>query len=129
MISPPGSTPLVDQLRSLAFRTAPAREANQAIAEARDEVSSEFSEGTSYELLLDPSASDEQLQVQLLEDVLPRWVYFVSSRRLGFPMASGLIVSLFLGETLHFIRGGAFSEWLVALSGRTAESLQAQYKA
>lgn len=120
---------LLDQLRAMAFMTASALEANEAIADARDQVGFAHASGTSYELVLDPGADEAQLRATLIEGVLPRWVYFLNSRGMGFPQSAGLVASIFIGDTLHFVHGAHFSEWLVTLSGKTAAQLKEEHKA
>lgn len=120
---------VLDGLKSLAYRTAPAQQANEEISLAREEAGDELSPGVSYELLVDPAMDEAALRARLTGEVLPRLIYFATSRRLSWPACPSMVVSLFVGEQLHFIRGGDFSAHLVQLSGETADALLSRHKA
>lgn len=120
---------MVETLRALAYRSAPANEANTEIERARDEVATESLPGQSYEVVLESEWDDARVRSELLGKLLPRFVYFLSSSRMGWPRCEGLVVSLFTGDRLHFLRGEVFARWLVAQSGESPEQLLARHKA
>ncbi len=98
-----------ERLRELlepAFREAPAREANQAIARARreraggnpdDEDAPAF---RSYEMVLTSWEA-------FVNDLLPKLVYHLESVRAHLPECKGVIISAFVGERLYFLEARA----------------------
>ena len=89
-----------DELLRLAFDRAPAQEANQAITRIRTEQGDELSFATSYELVL-PAAN---VRAFLLEHTLPRLVDYLESSGAKLPHCGGVFLSVFSGDTLHFLR-------------------------
>jgi len=85
--------PLLDQ----AFHRAAANQANAAIAEAREHAGGQ--EPFSYEVLVKGDSSLGELAGQ----VLPRLVYHLESRGAHLPGCEGVFLSLFVGDSLHFI--------------------------
>jgi hypothetical protein len=102
----------------LAFERAPAAEANSAIARLRDER-----EERSYELVL-PEA---QVRAFLLERTLPRLVDHLESVGAKLPGCGGVFLSVFSGDTLHFISARDAVQLLSEWSGLSLEELKRRY--
>lgn len=130
----------LQKIVSLAWRTVPAVEANQAILRARaataageealeagalDEGEDEGSEALarSYELVLDPDATF----AGFAEKTLPRLVYHLESIRAFLPGVEGVVVCIFEGDRLHFLHGGEFLGEICRQLGVTPEELSARY--
>jgi hypothetical protein len=111
----------LDPLLALAFRTAPAAQANQAIAEARDAVGAD--RPSSYELLVPPEATLEAFSAQ----VLPKLIYHLESRGARPPGFTGVFFSLFAGETLHFVKLSDGLPLLAAAVGKSMDALYAEH--
>ena len=112
-----------DELLRLAFDRAPALEANQAIARIRDQEGDELSGATSYELVL-PA---DNVRDWLLHQTLPRLVDYLESSGAKLPHCGGVFLSVFSGDTLHFIHArdvvALFSQW----SGLSFDELRQRY--
>lgn len=129
-----------DALRTLiglAWKTVPAREANEAIARARRAAAAgeeEFfgREGKSaaadddgaalaraYEVLLPPDAT----LAWFGEAQLPRLVYHLESIGAHLPHAGGVVLCLFEGESLHFLHTGEFVTAVGKALGMTPDQL------
>jgi hypothetical protein len=117
------STDATDALLRLAFERAPAIEANTAIARIRDQEGDETSPATNYELVL-PTGDT---RAWLLEEMLPRLVDYLESRGTGLPRCGRVFLSIFVGDTLHFLRArdvvALLSEW----SGLSMDELKRRY--
>jgi GNAT superfamily N-acetyltransferase len=117
----------LSRLLELAYRTAPAAEANRAISEAREEAAAagaaasrapRAQEGSlplarSYELVIDPEARWDRFA----SEVLPRLVYHLESVGAHPPSCKGMVVAAFVGDRLHFLRAGEMIERAAELSG------------
>src|SRR5712671_4867084 len=104
------------RLLELAYRTAPAAEANRAISEAREEAAAAGASaarppralegslplGRSYEMVIDPEVSWERFAAE----ALPRLVYHLESVGARPPSCKGMVVAAFVGDRLHFLRAG-----------------------
>lgn len=112
-----------DELLRLAFDRAPALEANQAIARIRDQEGDELSGATSYELVL-PA---ENVRSFLLDYMLPRLVDYLESSGAKLPHCGGVFLSVFAGDTLHFLRAREVVELLSRWSGLTMAELKTRY--
>src|SRR5437879_13526694 len=91
------------RLLELAYRTAPAAEANRAISEAREEAAAAGASaarparglegslplGRSYEMVIDPGVSWERFAAE----ALPRLVYHLESVSARTPSCMGLVVA------------------------------------
>ena len=108
-------------LLALAFKTAPAAQANQAIAEARDEVGAD--RPSSYELLVPPEATLEAFSAQLL----PRLIYHLESLGARGPGFTGVFFSLFAGDTLHFVKLSDGMPLMAAAVSKTFDELFAAH--
>jgi hypothetical protein len=129
-----------DALRTLiglAWKTVPAREANQAIARARraaaageEELSGETSPGAAadddgaplaraYEVMLPPDAT----LTSFGQSQLPRLVYHLESLGAHLPHAGGVVLCIFEGESLHFLHTGEFVTAAGKALGMTPEQL------
>lgn len=108
-----------DALLRLAFAQAPAAEANAAIARTREEQG----DWRSYELVL-PA---ENVRAFLLERTLPKLVDYLESVGAKLPGCEGVFLSVFAGDTLHFIHTrdalALLSEW----SGLSLLELKRRY--
>lgn len=131
----------LQKIVSLAWRTVPAVEANQAILRARaataageealeagaleGEADGEASEALarSYELVLDPDATF----AAFAEKTLPRLVYHLESIRAFLPGVEGVVICIFEGDRLHFLHGGEFLGEICRQLGVTAEELSSRY--
>ena len=88
----------LQRLLDLAFDRVPAIDANLRIEEVRASLPSP--KAASYELLI---PEDATFQGWFLEGALPKLVYHLDSRGNRPPAAEGIFLSLFAGETLHFV--------------------------
>ena len=112
-----------DELLRLAFEQAPAAEANQAISRMRDQEGDELSGASSYEFVL----PDRDVRAWLLEYLLPRLVNHLESSGAKLPHCGGVFLSVFSGDTLHFIRAREVVELLSQWSGLSMAELQQRY--
>ncbi|MET0403081.1 MAG: STAUR_1299 family protein [Cystobacter sp.] len=111
------------ELIHLAFDRAPASLANVAIQRAREQALGDGSLATSYELLL----PDGNVRAWLLNTQLPRLVDYLESRGSRLPRCGGVFLSVFVGDTLHFIHArdalALFSRW----SGLSFDVMRERY--
>jgi hypothetical protein len=112
-----------DELLRLAFDRAPAMEANQAIERIRIEQGDELSGATSYELVL-PA---ENVRAYLLDYILPRLVDYLESSGAKLPHCGGVFLSVFSGDTLHFLHAREAVELLSRWSGLSMAELKTRY--
>ncbi|ATB33147.1 STAUR_1299 family protein [Melittangium boletus] len=112
-----------DELLRLAFAQAPANLANVAITRMRAEVGGESSRGISYELLL----PDGNVRTWLLDTVLPRLVDYLESIGAKLPRCGGVFLSVFSGDTLHFIHARDVIALLSGWSGLSSDELKRRY--
>lgn len=110
---------------SRAFHQARAADANQEIARVRQAQGGEVEPQLSYEILL---PAREPLRY-LVEEVLPRLVYFLDCRGATLPAASGVFATLFLGEELYFLRAQDLLEELGRLAGMSAGEMTRRWGA
>ena len=112
-----------ESLLRLAFERAPALEANQAMARIREQEAGELSPATSYEFVL----PEQDTRQWLLESMLPRLVDYLESTGARLPGCGRVFLSVFSGNTLHFIRAkdavALLSEW----SGLPMDELRRRY--
>jgi hypothetical protein len=112
-----------DELLRLAFARATASEANEAIARIRAEQGDELSRAISYELVLPVM----DVRSFLLKDTLPRLVNYLESIGAKLPRCGGVFLSVFVGDTLHFLHArdvvALLSEW----SGLSMAELSERY--
>ena len=109
----------VDAFLQLAFAQAPAAEANAAIARTREEQG----DLRSYELVL--PAGDAR--AFLLERTLPKLVDYLESVGAKLPGCGGVFLSVFSGDTLHFIHARDAMKLLAEWSGASLEELKRRY--
>jgi hypothetical protein len=121
------------RLLELAYRTAPAADANRAISEAREEaaaggaaaarpprtVEESLPLARSYELVIDPEVSWERFAAQ----ALPRLVCHLESVGAHPPSCKGMVVAAFVGDRLHFLRAGEMLRRAAELAGVSVEEL------
>ena len=110
-------------LLALAFRTVPAAEANAAIAEVREAAAAEGAHARSYELVL-PAGAD---WAWLLSGPLGKLAYHLESTQARPPACGGLVLSLFAGDRLHFVRAGEFVAGAARLAGLSVDELFAHH--
>lgn len=103
----------------LAFAQAHAAEANAAIARTREELG----DLKSYELVL-PA---EDVRAFLLERALPKLVDYLESVGAKLPGCGGVFLSVFSGDTLHFIQAREAVKLLAEWSGTSVEELRRRY--
>jgi hypothetical protein len=112
-----------DELLRLAFDRAPAVEANDAISRIRTQQGDEFSPATSYELVL-PA---ENVRAHLLDNTLPRLVNYLESSGAKLPGCGGVFLSVFSGDTLHFLHAREVVGLLARWSGLSMDELRQRY--
>jgi hypothetical protein len=144
--------PRLAKLVGLAWRTVPAIEANTAIERARratasverslvlgdgdagpagepaepedlEEADDAAPPARSYELLLAPDATFEEFAARHL----PRLVYHLESIGAHLPRAAGVVVCLFVGESLHFLQAGELISGVCAELGISAQELSRRH--
>lgn len=113
---------LVAELTSLAFARGELTQANAAIDDARTQRGVN---ALSYEVALPALGPDEFLTGR----VLPKLLYFLDCRGVKPPASSGVFVSLFTPEGLHFIDAGPVVEKLVNARGLTMAEAVRRYGA
>ncbi len=111
------------ELLHLAFDHAPAAEANEAISRIRTQQGDELSWATSYELVL-PA---ENVRAWLLDYTLPRLVDYLESSGAKLPHCGGVFLSVFSGDTLHFLHARDVVELLSRWSGLSMAELKTRY--
>jgi hypothetical protein len=130
---PVGVDERISQLLDLAYRTVPAAEANEAIAQARHEAAESGAAqarplrsdeappalSRSYELILDPD-SDWQ---DFADNALPRLVYHLESVGARPPLCKGIVIAAFVGDRLHFVRAGDLVRRAAELTGISGDEL------
>ncbi|WP_224244404.1 STAUR_1299 family protein [Hyalangium gracile] len=109
-----------DTFLRLAFAQAPAAEANTAISRTREEQG----DLKSYELIL-PA---ENVRAFLLERTLPRLVDYLESVGAKLPGCGGVFLSVFAGDTLHFIHARDAMRLLSEWSGLSLEEVRQRYR-
>ena len=114
------------QLLALAWRVVPAADANEAIDRARQNADSgEESEqkARAYELVLGADATLESFA----RDQLPKLVYHLESVGAHLPDAGGVLLAIFAGDKLHFLRAGEAICKVGELLGTPATELVERY--
>ena len=123
----------LNRLMSLSYREVPAQEANRAIAEAREEAAASGAAAArplrddrtapamsrSYELVLDEQGGWDRFAAQ----ALPRLIYHLESVGARPPMCKGMVVAVFVGDRLHFLRAGALVQLAAELTGVSIDEL------
>ena len=107
------------ELLEPAFREADAREANQAISDARQRED-EAQPLRSYELVLSTWETFAKEQV-------PKLVYHLESVGAFLPKCRGVLVSAFCGDRLYFIEAEAFMARVCRILGATPEQLSERH--
>ena len=101
----------LDEARPLflerAFEQAPSQTANVAIDRIRQKMGA-GKEGVSYEIVWPSSTAP----TGALERMASQLVYFLDCRGARLPEAPGVVVSLFVGDTLYFLHARDFVEQL-----------------
>jgi hypothetical protein len=111
----------VNELLRSAFRTAPGREANEAIERVRREQSGEEGdEPRSYELVLTGWEPFEKEQ-------LPKLVYHLESIGSHLPGCSGVFIAAFTGDELRFLHARDLLAEAGRMLGLSAEDLVERY--
>jgi hypothetical protein len=115
---------LVEELTALAFSSGSPADANATIDEVRERVEAETgAPAFSYELFV-PRAN---VEAWLLEQALPKLVYFLSCRGLRGRRTPGVFVSFFTGAGLVFLEAGAVVEHLGRRRGLSVEDCFRRY--
>lgn len=123
----------ISQLLNLAYRTVPAAQANDAIAQARHEAAEAGAAqarplrgddapaalSRSYELVVNPETDWRDFS----ENALPRLVYHLESVGAHPPSCKGMVVAVFVGDRLHFLRTGDLIQRAAELMGISVEDL------
>jgi hypothetical protein len=123
----------IARLLELAYRTAPAAEANRAISAAREEAAAAGAAAArplrnvdasaplsrSYELVIDPVSDWEAFAA----GALPRLVYHLESVGAHPPSCKGVVVAAFVGDVLYFLRAGDMIARAAEISGIAVEEL------
>jgi hypothetical protein len=123
----------LSRLFQVAYRTVPALEANQAIAQAREEAAASGAAAArplrddessapmsrSYELVVNPGASWEEFAAE----ALPRLIYHLESVGAQPPACKGVVVAAFVGDRLHFLRASDLLRFTAELTGVPADEL------
>ncbi|MFL5309017.1 MAG: STAUR_1299 family protein [Myxococcales bacterium] len=123
----------IARLLELAYRTAPAADANRAISEAREDAAAAGGAAArppraleasvplarSYELVIDADASWDRFAAE----ALPRLVYHLESVGARPPSCQGMVVAAFVGDRLHFLRAGEMLRRAAELTGVSVEEL------
>jgi hypothetical protein len=125
-----------DRLRewlSAAFRTVAARDANAEIAQARAEAAEAGAAharplrddegaaplGRSYELVL----ADDATFARFVAEMLPRLVYHLDSVGARPPGCKGMLLAVFEGDRLHFIRAADALSSAARIAGTSVDEL------
>ena len=114
---------LLKDLEDSAFGKASLARANEAIAEMREERSTQSSEGLSYEILATDAATLAKLDQQSFEKL----VYFIDCRGLSLEKPTGIFVSLFTCENLFFIDASLFINKVATARGLSLPELKRRY--
>jgi hypothetical protein len=115
---------LVEELVNGAFARASAADANTTIDEVRETIEAETgAPAFSYELFV-PRVN---VEAWLLEQALPRLVYFLSCRGLRTSRTPGVFVSLFTDGGLVFLRAGEVVERLGQRRGLSVDDCFRRY--
>ncbi|HEY8206421.1 MAG TPA: STAUR_1299 family protein [Myxococcaceae bacterium] len=113
----------VAALLARAFHRVGAPQANVEMARVREQEGGLSGLATSYELVLPAERAAEHL----VNQVLPRLVYFLECRGARPPNCAGVFVSIFSGDQLYFVRAGDMVEELSRLSGLSLEQMVERY--
>lgn len=105
-----------------AWAQTPALHANEMISRMREEAQP-GSLWTSYEWVYPQGVS----LVAALEKTIPALVYFLDCHGAKLPQATGVFVSLFLGETLYFLRAADVVEFSTKVLGVSFTQLLKRY--
>jgi len=103
----------LEALLNRAFARVKAVDANLAIAEMRHQEGSEDRPAISYEAVLPSSQPAEYLTGSLM----PRLIYFLDSGGFKLPRCAGVVISLFYGDDLFFIRAADAVDELCRITG------------
>jgi len=103
-----------------AFGRAAASDANRAIEDAREQ---EGERSRSFEIVVAPDAGIAWLQ----EELLPRLVYHLESLGVRPPGYSGIFVSLFVGDEIHFVRTRDVMAFATAALSLSADEMYARW--
>jgi hypothetical protein len=106
-----------EALFARAFARFPAREANERIAEVRDQVAAQYGASANYEIVLD--GRDGRY---LLETVAPRLAFFLRSKRYAVANCGPVFLSIFLGDRLYFLHCDDFWQFVRVVAGYTEEA-------
>jgi hypothetical protein len=109
----------LDRLLARAFHRGRAVDANQEIAKVRAERASAGEKILSYEIVV---PADEPMK-HLVEEVLPRLIYFLDCRGAALPRCPDVFASLFVGDALHFVETEALLDELSRASGLSFDEL------
>jgi hypothetical protein len=123
----------IAKLRDLAYRTVAAADANTAISEARQEAAEGGAAharplrndveapalSRSYEMVIDPESDWEGFAA----NVLPRLVYHLESLGAHPPLCKGIVIAMFVGDRLHFLRAGDLVRFAADQAGIPVEEL------
>jgi hypothetical protein len=112
-----------DTFLRLAFERVPAIEANSAIDRMRTQEGDGLSWATSYELVL-PA---EGVRAFLVDQTLPRLVNYLESSGAKLPRCEGVFLSVFAGDTLHFLHARDAVRLLSEWSGLSMDELKGRY--
>ncbi len=105
--------PAIEALLGRAIGQVHSSEANEAIAQMRQDEGTEDRPAMSYEVVLPAENPVEYLT----ETLLPRLVYFLDCAGAKLPQCPGVFLSLFQGDRLFFIRAADAVDELAKITG------------
>lgn len=106
-----------ERLLAAAFDRGPAREANQLISGTRGRVKEALGASFNYEVSLLDIAEPADAWAHLERVVAPRLALYLKSKRMNVASCAPLFISLFYGDTLHFVAATDFFAEIRAASG------------
>ena len=110
----------LDHLKALAFHQGPAYRANQLIYDVREGVRARHGTGLNYEVSLIDKGLDH-----LLEIVGPRLALYLRAKRRTVSNCADVFLSIFIGETLYFVRAADFFRFVREILGMDEEAFGA----
>jgi hypothetical protein len=109
-----------DAIVAAAFSSGPAFRANELIAEAREAIRAEHGFAVQVELILSGRSWE-----YLVGEAAPRLALYLRSKKLTVASCGPAFVSVFLGETLHFLHARDLFELIRVASSLSEEAFAA----
>jgi hypothetical protein len=104
-------------LLACAYRAGPALQANELIAEAREEILAQHGQVVQAEVILTGRSWE-----YLVTEAAPRLALYLRSKKLTVARCAPGLVSVFLGETLHFLHARDFFEAIRRIEGHSEQA-------